>query len=85
MGFILTLICFVALFLFIYIIIDAYPKVMLKIPSAPNVLPIIGHLHTVIGKNTEGEWNEFELKSFLIISTSRTVKICTQDQQHPKH
>ena len=53
MAFIFTLLGFIALFLLIYIIIDVYPKIKLNIPSAPSVLPIIGHLHRVIGIDTE--------------------------------
>lgn len=53
MGLILPLIGFIALFLIIYALIDAYPKIMLDIPSAPSLIPIIGHLHKVIGLDTE--------------------------------
>ena len=52
MGFFIPLIGFVALFLFIYALIDAYPKIKLNIPSPPSI-PIIGHLHKVIGLDTE--------------------------------
>lgn len=53
MGLWLTILAIIALFLFIYVLIDAYPKYKLDIPSPPS-LPIIGHLHKVIGVNTEG-------------------------------
>lgn len=55
----LPLLGFTGLFLLIYILIDAYPKYMLDIPSPPS-LPIIGHLHRVIGKNTEGKKEDFK-------------------------
>ena len=52
MGFVLPLIGFIVLFLIIYALIDAYPKLKLNIPSPPSI-PIIGHLHKVIGLDTE--------------------------------
>jgi hypothetical protein len=55
MAFWLTLIAFIALFTLIYLVIDAYPKIKLNIQTAPEVLPIIGHLHKVIGLDTEGK------------------------------
>lgn len=56
MGFIIPLIGFIALFFLIYALIDVYPKIKLDIPSAPSVLPIIGHLHKVIGLDTERKY-----------------------------
>ncbi|XP_070502163.1 cytochrome P450 4c21-like [Chironomus tepperi] len=52
MGIVLPLIGFIILVLIIYALIDAYPKYKLDIPSPPS-LPIIGHLHKVIGLDTE--------------------------------
>jgi len=52
MGFVLPLIVFIVLFLIIYALIDAYPKIKLDIPSPPSI-PIIGHVHKVIGLDTE--------------------------------
>ncbi len=53
MGVVMIFLVFLLIFLSLMCLVQNYRKIMLKIPS-PQVIPIIGHAHLMIGLNTQG-------------------------------